>query len=110
MGIGMLLLQYDPGENAQTLGRSGHERFTIQGLETIKPGQRVEVEVTSDEGKVTRFAAGARADNETEVAYLHHGGILPLVLRELIAKEEKGRPRRRLRRHLPRTGEAAKRR
>ena len=87
VGMGILPLQYAPGENAQTLGLSGHERFTIQGLETIKPGQRVEVEVTSDEGKVTRFAAGARVDNETEVAYLHHGGILPLVLRELIAKE-----------------------
>ena len=86
VGMGILPLQYAPGENAQTLGLSGHERFTIQGLETIKPGQRVEVEVTSDEGKVTRFAAGARVDNETEVAYLHHGGILPLVLRELIAK------------------------
>src|SRR5881392_981507 len=83
VGMGILPLQYAPGENAQTLGLSGHQRFTIQGLETIKPGQRVEVEVTSDEGKVTRFAAGARVDNETEVAYLHHGGILPLVLREL---------------------------
>jgi aconitase A len=40
-----------------------------------------------DDGKVTRFSARSRIDNETEVGYLHHGGILPQVLRELIAKK-----------------------
>jgi aconitase A len=45
----------------------------------------VEVEAVSDDGKVKRFTTHARVDNETEVGYLHHGGILPLVLRQLIA-------------------------
>ena len=86
VGMGILPLQYAPGENAQSLGLTGHERFTIRGLEAIAPGQKVEVEATADDGKVTRFVTQSRADNETEVGYLHHGGILPLVLRELIAK------------------------
>jgi aconitate hydratase A / 2-methylisocitrate dehydratase len=86
VGMGILPLQYSAGENAQSLGLTGHERYTIRGLETIKPGQQVEVEATSDDGQVKRFATHARVDNETEVGYLHHGGILPLVLRELIAR------------------------
>ena len=87
VGMGILPLQFAPGENAQTLGLSGQERFTIRGLERIKPGQDFQVEAASDDGKVKRFTTRARVDNETEVGYLHHGGILPLVLRELIAKD-----------------------
>ena len=86
VGMGILPLQFAAGESAQTLGLSGRERFTIRGLKKIKPGQKVEVEATSDDGKIERFATLARVDNETEVTYLHHGGILPLVLRELIAR------------------------
>ena len=86
VGMGILPLQYVPGENAHILGLTGHERFTIHGLEAMKPGQLVEVEAVADGEKVTRFTTRARVDNETEVGYLHHGGILPLVLRELIAK------------------------
>ena len=86
VGMGILPLQFVPGENARLLGLVGHERYTMRGLESIKPGQQVDVEAAGDDGKVTRFTARARVDNETEVGYLHHGGILPLVLRELIAK------------------------
>ncbi|HUE68803.1 MAG TPA: aconitate hydratase AcnA [Candidatus Acidoferrum sp.] len=86
VGMGILPLQYSPGENAQSLGLTGHERYTIRGLETIRPGQQVEVEAQGDDGQVKRFQTHARVDNETEVGYLHQGGILPLVLRELIAR------------------------
>ena len=86
VGMGILPLQYTPGENAQSLGLSGHERYTIRGLDSIKPGQQVEVEAIADDGNVTRFMTRARVDNETEVGYMHNGGILPLVLRELIEK------------------------
>jgi aconitate hydratase len=65
---------------------TGHERYTIRGLESIKPGQKVEVEAVGDDGKTTRFTTTSRVDNQTEVGYMHHGGILPLVLRELIAR------------------------
>ncbi len=86
VGMGILPLQFAPGENSERLGLTGHQRFTIHGLEDIKPGQPVEVEAVGDGGKVKRFTTRARVDNETEVGYLHHGGILPLVLRELIAQ------------------------
>jgi len=85
VGMGILPLQYSAGENAQSLGLTGHERYTISGLEAIKPGQKVEVQAVSDDGQVRRFTTRARVDNETEVGYMHNGGILPLVLRELIA-------------------------
>jgi len=87
VGMGILPLQFAPGESAQTLGLSGHERYTVRGLEGIKPGQDFEIAAASDDGRVKRFTTRARVDNEIEVGYLRHGGILPLVLRELIAKD-----------------------
>src|SRR5438046_2280150 len=86
VGMGILPLQYAPGENAHLLGLTGEERYTIHGLNTLKPGQHVEVKVVADDGRTVSFTTRARVDNETEIGYLHHGGILPLVLRELIAK------------------------
>jgi len=86
IGMGILPLEYAHGENAASLGLGGRERITIRGLETIRPKQSFEVEALSEDGKVTRFATHSRVDNQTEVGYLHHGGILPLVLRDLIAK------------------------
>ena len=89
VGMGILPLEYAKGENARSLGLTGRERITIRGLEAIKPGQAFEVEAVSDNGKVTRFTTHARADNQTEVGYLHHGGILPLVLRDLISNAQR---------------------
>ena len=57
----------------------------IHGLGKLTPGQLVEVRAQSDDGHVITFTARARVDNETELGYLHNGGILPLVLRQLIA-------------------------
>jgi aconitate hydratase len=87
VGMGVLPLVYAKGENAQSLGLSGRESFTIRGLDAIKPGQAVEVEAAGEDGKAKKFTTLCRIDNETEVGYMHHGGILPLVLRELIAVE-----------------------
>ena len=86
VGMGLLPLEFTKGENLETLGLTGRERFTIRGLETIKPGQQVEVEAVADDGKKTNFTTRTRIDNETEVRQLHQGGVLPLVLRELIAR------------------------
>ena len=86
VGMGILPLQYVPGENAHLLGLTGRERFTIRGLEEIKPGEQVHVEAIADDGARITFTTHARVDNETEVGYLHNGGILPLVLRDLVAK------------------------
>jgi aconitate hydratase len=87
VGMGILPLEFAHGENLKSLGLSGKERFTIRGLESLKPGQTVEVEAESDEGKKTVFKTHSRVDNDTEVGYMRHGGVLPLVLRELIAKD-----------------------
>jgi aconitate hydratase len=86
VGMGILPLEFARGENLQSLGLTGRERYTIKGIDAIKPGQQVEVEAVGDDGKKT-FRTHTRVDNDTEVGYLHHGGILPQVLRELIAKD-----------------------
>jgi aconitate hydratase len=85
VGMGILPLVFAPGENPQSLGLTGRETFAIRGIDAITPGQSVEVVATSDDGETTTFRTHARVDNETEVGYMHHGGVLPLVLRELIA-------------------------
>jgi aconitate hydratase len=84
VGMGILPLEFAHGENLQSLGLTGRERFAIKGIDTIKPGQEVEVAAAGDDGKETIFLTHARVDNQTEVGYLHHGGILPQVLRQLI--------------------------
>jgi aconitate hydratase len=86
VGMGILPLEFQRGENPTSLGLTGRERFTIRGLDAITPGQEFEVQAVSDDGKSTSFHARARVDNQTEVRYLHHGGILPLVLRQLMGK------------------------
>jgi aconitate hydratase len=84
--MGILPLEFAHGENLKSLGLSGKERYTIRGLEGLAPGQTVEVEAVADDGKRTVFKTHSRVDNDTEVGYMHHGGVLPLVLRQLIAK------------------------
>ena len=86
VGMGILPLEFAHGENLQSHGLTGKERYTIRGLNDLKPGQSVDVEAEADDGKKTVFKTHSRVDNDTEVEYMHHGGILPLVLRELIAK------------------------
>jgi aconitate hydratase len=85
VGMGILPLEFARGENLESLGLTGGEKFTVKGIDAIKPGQQVDVEALSDDGKRVSFKTHARADNDTEVGYLHNGGVLPLVLRELIS-------------------------
>jgi aconitate hydratase len=84
VGMGILPLEFAHGESLKTLGLDGRERYTIRGMDAVKPGQTVEVEAISDDGKKTTFKTHARVDNETEVGYMRNGGVLPQVLRELI--------------------------
>jgi aconitate hydratase len=86
VGMGILPLEFARGESLKSLGLSGRERFTIRDLAGSKPGQTVDVEAVSDDGKTTTFKTHSRVDNDTESGYMRNGGILPLVLRELIAK------------------------
>jgi aconitate hydratase A / 2-methylisocitrate dehydratase len=85
IGMGVLPLQFKPGQSAASLGLSGEETFAITGLgAAIGDGFRTgsEVQVTAD-GK--RFACVVRIDTPNEVQYYRHGGILQFVLRRLLS-------------------------
>ncbi len=83
VGMGVLPLQFEPGESAASLRLSGRERYTIEGLDQIGPRERVEVATRSDDGEERRFTAIARLDGDIDVEYFRGGGILPTVLRRL---------------------------
>jgi len=86
VGMGILPLQFQEGESLKSLGLAGTEAFTIRGLAAgLSPGQPVEVEAKAD-GQSRRFTVNCRLDNQTDVEYLRHGGVLPMVLRELMAR------------------------
>ncbi|XP_019444852.1 PREDICTED: aconitate hydratase-like isoform X1 [Lupinus angustifolius] len=83
VGMGIIPLCFKPGEDAETLGLTGHERYTIDlpsNVSDIRPGQ--DVTVVTDDGKT--FIATLRFDTEVELAYFNHGGILQYVIRNLI--------------------------
>ena len=86
VGMGILPLEFLPGESLRSLGLSGTEAFTIRGLAAgLEPGQRIDVEAAGATGSPRRFTVICRLDNETDVEYLRHGGVLPMVLRQLMA-------------------------
>jgi len=84
VGMGILPLQYLPGESAMSLGLTGRERFSVHGIaDGLRPRQEVSVTATSDEGRELRFRAIARLDGEIDVTYYRNGGVLHTVLRRL---------------------------
>ncbi|HYM57500.1 MAG TPA: aconitate hydratase [Solirubrobacteraceae bacterium] len=82
VGMGVLPLQYADGESGESLGLTGEEEFSITGL-----GDGSAKQVTVEAGD-TEFTARVRIDTPKEVEYFQHGGILPYVLRQLMAKDE----------------------
>jgi len=86
VGMGVLPLQFLPGESAASLGLTGREAYTVAGMADLSPRQVVTIAARSDEdGSERSFAAIARLDGPIEVDYLRQGGILPAVLRRLAA-------------------------
>jgi aconitate hydratase len=86
VGMGILPLQFVPGESASTLGLTGRETYSVGGLaDGITPRQRVAVTARADDGVERRFSAIARLDGPIDVEYYRGGGILPAVLRRLAA-------------------------
>ncbi len=84
VGMGILPLQFRPGEGRKTLGLTGTEIYSIRGLsDRLQPRQELTVHVQRSDGTETTFTAIARIDSPIEVDYLRHGGILPMVLRHL---------------------------
>ena len=86
VGMGVLPCELLPGETPATLGLSGRERFTIRGLATgVRPKQLLDVEAERDDGTKVAFRVRSRIDNPTDVEYLRHGGVLQMVVRQLLA-------------------------
>jgi aconitate hydratase len=87
VGMGVLPLQFKEGTTAQTLKLDGTETYDIVGLDAnIKPQQDLTLKITRKDGKVENVSVRCRIDTPIEIDYYQHGGILPFVLRQLVAK------------------------
>jgi len=84
VGMGILPLQFLPGESHASLGITGTESFDLEELEELKPGQRLQVKMRSADGASREFAVQVRIDTSNELDYFRHGGILPYVLRQFL--------------------------
>jgi aconitate hydratase len=85
IGMGVLPLQYVEGQNAASLGLTGHEVLTITGLGSLNEGvspKTVDVRAVED-GRVVEFEARLRIDTPMEAEYYRNGGILPYMLRQM---------------------------
>ncbi len=85
VGMGVLPLQFQPGETAATLGLTGMESYTIAITDELQAGQTVEVIATGDDGSTRTFSTVCRIDTPVEVEYYRNGGILHTVLRKFVA-------------------------
>ena len=84
VGMGVLPLEFKAGENRESLGLTGHEIFSVEGVASLLPKKSVTVRARSDDGKAKAFTAIARVDTPEEVSYYQHGGILQYVLRQML--------------------------
>jgi aconitate hydratase len=93
VGMGVLPLEFQPGQNAASLGLSGREVFDVEGTSGgIEPRQTLRVIASSPDGAKRNFQVVARLDSAIEVDYYRQGGILQAVLRGLLgAKSKAGR-------------------
>jgi aconitate hydratase len=85
VGMGILPCQFLDGQDAQSLGLTGLERYDIGGVAEAGPGRKLPVVATADDGKITKFEVLCRIDTPNEVDYYKHGGILVYVLRQLVS-------------------------
>jgi len=86
VGMGVLPLQFVDGVTAESLAIDGSQTFSIKRLsETLQPGQQLTIELKTTDGKTRYFQVRVRIDTPIEIDYYRHGGILPFVLRQLLA-------------------------
>ncbi|AOK55828.1 aconitate hydratase AcnA [Burkholderia stagnalis] len=86
VGMGVLPLQFKGSDSIQSLGITGDETFDIEGLgDDFKPQQDVTLVIHGKNGETKRVQVLLRIDTPIEVDYYKHGGILPFVLRSLLA-------------------------
>jgi len=91
VGMGVLPLQFLPGQSATVLGLTGEETFAVTGLvaclaSSFAQTKQLEVSAVKPDGTTTTFKVLCRIDTPQEVLYYQHGGILPYVLRQLAGK------------------------
>jgi aconitate hydratase len=87
VGMGVLPLQFAEGTTAQSLGLDGSETFSVVGSsEAIKPGENLTLEIEGKDRQKRSVPVKLRIDTPIEIDYYRHGGILPFVLRQLLAK------------------------
>ncbi len=85
VGMGVLPLEFLPGENCRTLGLTGNEKFDITPLPSdFEPRSNISVTATNAQGLVTKFLVRVRIDTPVEIEYYRNGGILQTVLRKLV--------------------------
>jgi aconitate hydratase len=84
VGMGILPLIFQEGENAASLGLDGTETYFVEEIENMQPRKTVKVRAVKKDGSTVAFTTTARLDTEVDVDYFHHGGILPYVLRKLM--------------------------
>ncbi len=88
IGMGIVPLQFKPGENAKSLGLTGFETYDVAGISAgLKLRQELTVRAKSDDGKMKEFKAICRIDTPAELDYYRHGGILEYVLRQLLTEK-----------------------
>ena len=85
VGMGVLPLQFMGTDSAATLGIKGDETISIEGLDDIRPQQELTLVIRRADGSEQKVKVKSRIDTTIEVDYYKHGGILPYVLRELMA-------------------------
>jgi aconitate hydratase len=83
VGMGVLPLQFLPGETRETLGLRGDETFAVRGVTTLAPQCKLEVEAIGADGSDRLFTVAARIDSQVEVDYYRNGGILQTVIRSM---------------------------
>jgi len=86
VGMGIVPLQFQDGASADSLRLDGTETYDIPGLaNSVEPGSVLTVTATSEGGVITKFETLARIDTAIENEYYRHGGLLPYVLRQMMA-------------------------
>jgi aconitate hydratase len=85
VGMGILPLQFLPGENADSLGLTGRETFSIEGLnDNISPHSKVTVQALKEDKSILSFQVIVRLNTDVEVSYYRNGGVLNTVLRNML--------------------------
>jgi aconitate hydratase len=86
VGMGVLPLVFTKGESWQSLDLDGSEIFSINGIEDMKPRKVLQVKAVKEDGREINFDVIARLDTDVDVAYFKNNGILPYVLRKVMAE------------------------